>query len=98
MIMTYELIYLLLQSAVTRRRTSMEAEDADGNTPRFIRHCKPLRSPNRRFSGADLGGTESELEGDGNNGSTREGGMTMQQFLTNPDAKTRHKSRKTQTF
>lgn len=57
--------YLLRESAVARRRSSIEVEEEEGKTPRFMRHCKPLRSPKRRFSGADPGGTASEVEGGG---------------------------------
>jgi hypothetical protein len=40
-------IYLLRESAVTRRRSSIEAEGEEGKIPKSIRHCTPLRSPKR---------------------------------------------------
>ena len=92
--------YLLLELAVARRRSSMkEEEEEDGNTPRFIRHCKPLRSPNRRLSGADPGEAASELkdgtdEDSGNGGSIWAGGMIIRQPLTYPDAQNQRYSRK----
>ena len=92
--------YLLLELAVARRRSSMkEEEEEDGNTPRFIRHCKPLRSPNRRLSGADPGEAASELkdgtdEDCGNGGSIRADGMIIRQPLTYPNAQNQRQSRK----
>jgi hypothetical protein len=88
------LAYLLLQSAVTRRRSSMEAAEEEGKTPRFIRHCNPLRSPNLLFSGSDLRETESELKIGDNNGSTTARCMTLKKFHDNPDAQTQRNSRK----
>lgn len=80
--MIIEHAYLLLELAVARRRSSMEVED--GKTPRLIRHCKPLRSPNCRLSGAaDSWETAPELKGDGtdddsgNGGTTRAGAMVI---------------------
>ena len=74
-------------------------EEEEGNTPRFIRHCKPLRSPNRRLSGADPGEAASELkdgtdEDSGNGGSIWAGGMIIRQPLTYPDAQNQRYSRK----
>lgn len=40
--------YLLRESAVTRRRSSMVAAGEDGKIPKSTRHLTPLRPPKRR--------------------------------------------------
>jgi len=77
--------------------------EEDGNTPRFIRHCRPLRSPNRRLPGSVPGKTMSEekdsTEDDsGNGGSIRAGGMIIRQPLADPDAQNKLESRQTLKF
>jgi len=72
--------------------------EEDGNTPRFIRHCRPLRSPNRRLSGSVPGKTMSEEkdstdDDSSNGGSITAGGMIVRLPLTDPDARNQRQSR-----
>jgi len=74
--------------------------EEDGNTPRFIRHCRPLRSPNRRLPGSVAGKTMSELKDNtdddsGNGVSITAGGMIIRQPLADPDAQNQRESRQT---
>lgn len=45
---TKQILYLLRELAVTRRRSSMVEDGEEGKIPKSIRHWTPLRSPKRR--------------------------------------------------
>lgn len=79
--------YLLRESAVTLRRSSMEEE---GKIPRLIRHCTPLRCANCRFCS-----TELEDDDSGNAASIGASVIVFRQFFKYPVA---YNWRKTQAF
>lgn len=82
--------YLLRESAVTLRRSSMEEE---GKIPRLIRHCTPLRCANCRFCS-----TELEDDDFGNAASIGASVIVFQQFFKYPVAEISYNWRKTQAF